>query len=245
MDSNLSSDQQQNPNKFSIKLISFIILVIIPGLIGYFLGKKQVSVQSINRLTPSVLVSPTIIKESVWETGNNNDVISSTENWKFYENKKIGISFKYPPELIVGEDIMNKTIKIYLGEMPSQVAHQTADGIYAPVEIDFFSNDALVDFINFEADHSITKAKTSFIEGVIGSFKRETLVKENIKVDNKKAIKYSGIYTSYSAMDEERHQTVLIETSEGIYAISRNFYIKSFSNNALLNTLISTFKFLK
>lgn len=244
MDNNPTTLKSQT-SKNSLSKLLILILVIISGLIGFFLGKKQVSVQSINRLTPSALVSPTIIKESVWETGNNNDVISSTENWKFYENKKIGVSFKYPPELIVGEDLINKTIKIYLGETSTQITHQTTDGIYAPVEIDFFSNETLVDFINFEADHSITKAKTSFIEGVIGSFKPETLVKENIVVDNKKAIKYSGIYTSYFAMDEERHQTVLIETSEGIYTISRNFYIKSFSNNVLLNTLISTFKFLK
>ncbi|MFH0979673.1 MAG: hypothetical protein V1803_01865 [Candidatus Roizmanbacteria bacterium] len=51
-------------NKFSFKLIFIFILsgltlIIISGLIGYLLGKKQISVQSINQLTPTPFVSPT------------------------------------------------------------------------------------------------------------------------------------------------------------------------------------------
>ena len=93
MENNIPLVKMQVFKKPSLKLM--LILIIISGIIGFFIGKKQVNVQSINRLTPTPFVSPTIIKETVWETNNNNEVIG-TENWKTYINKKNGYSIKYP-----------------------------------------------------------------------------------------------------------------------------------------------------
>lgn len=93
-------DENSTPKKSSLKLIlSFILagltLIIISGLIGFFLAKKQTNVQLINQLTPTPYVSPTSVQTIT---------IDETENWKTYTDPGDQFSFNYPPNYTLEND---------------------------------------------------------------------------------------------------------------------------------------------
>ena len=73
-------DNNPNPHKSFLKSILFlvlaaIVLIIISGLTGYFLAKKQTNVQLINQLTPTSSVFPILTQILPMD---------ETANWKTY-----------------------------------------------------------------------------------------------------------------------------------------------------------------
>lgn len=88
--------QKQNNIFLIILIIVSLVLIIITGIIGYYLGKKQVNIQSINRLTSTPIVSPTSISPTSKQIPTQSLTIDETEGWKTYEDTKNKFSLKYP-----------------------------------------------------------------------------------------------------------------------------------------------------
>lgn len=95
----------------SLLVLASFTLIIISGLVGYFLAKKT-NVELINRLDTSQNTSPT---PSVFPTPTQTLTIDGTKNWKNYEApdklKKLNINFsvKYPSNWFSSENNPNNT----------------------------------------------------------------------------------------------------------------------------------------
>lgn len=105
MDNNVVPNEVPNftpeVKKFNPILITSLILllVIISMTAGYFFGKKQISVQSINRLTPTSTVPTSVISSTSKQIPTQTLKIDETEGWKTYTNSNAQISFRYPSSL--------------------------------------------------------------------------------------------------------------------------------------------------
>jgi hypothetical protein len=233
-------------NKGKLSTLHLIALMVFIGLnilikIGFFLNSYQN--YSLKKTTENNKV---ITKNS--DTTNNVEII-----WKTYSSAVMKISFEYPSKLLmgvndgkVGETKDNQDIlyhKIYIGNKASQVAIPTADSIDAPFEIDFYPNNILIDY---SLGKPLNEAINEFKKNTISSYTPETLKTSSVSVGNKSATQYEGQYSSYLAMGNQFHKTVLIEINNGIFLINNNFVIggDAFSNT-VFERMISSFQFLK
>lgn len=232
---------------FNLIILMVIITLSILIKIGFFLNDYQyysIKKNFEKQIDKSDIISatPTITQKI------NNKII-----WKTYSSSTMKISFEYPSDLLIGVDDtkIGETKekvdilyhKIYIGNLKSQVAIPSADGIYAPFEVDFYSNNILIDYA---FNKPLNEAKNEFKQKSINSFTMDSLETKNILVDNKTATEYSGKYDPYLAMGDKYHRTVLIETDKGIYLIKNNFIIQEqFFSNDVINKIISSFKFLE
>lgn len=90
-------DNQFTP-KTSVRLITILViiglfLILILGVTGYYLAKKQSRVQPVDQLNESVSPAPTI---SSIPTQSLTITIDETKDWKIYTDNQYGFSFKYP-----------------------------------------------------------------------------------------------------------------------------------------------------
>ena len=92
------NSQFPTPNKNIFKILFFIFLglfLIVLSVLTYSLiNLKKSNIQSTSQITPTSTNAPTTIT-------------NETSDWKTYENKEIGISFKYPPILNLSEKLTN------------------------------------------------------------------------------------------------------------------------------------------
>ncbi|MEK7597853.1 MAG: hypothetical protein AAB441_04380 [Patescibacteria group bacterium] len=80
-------DKKSSLKLISIFILSGLTLIIVSGLIGYFLARKQISVQSKNQLTPTAFILP---------TSTQTLTSSGTEGWKTCTNLSYDFTIKYP-----------------------------------------------------------------------------------------------------------------------------------------------------
>lgn len=243
---------RKSHTKGQFSTFHLIILMVVIGLsilikVGFFLDyfqnysiKKKFEEQIVKNDDISALPTTTQQLEIV-----DNNII-----WKKYSNPIMKVSFEYPSQLLIGEDFVQDTNtnyyrKIYIGNEKSQIAVPTDDGIYAPFEIDFYSNDKLIEYA---LGKPLNEAIIEFKQSIINSFKpnpqEDFFETNNILVDGQPAIRYSGIYTEYFAMDNKFHETIFIQDKKGVYLINNNFIVQDqYFSHYTLNKIISSFKF--
>lgn len=110
--------ENQIKPKPSIKLIIIFItlglsLIIISGVTGYYLAKKQSnSIQSINQLTPTTSIPPTSVQTLT--------IANEMDRWNIYSNSTHYLSFKYPNNWTLNKkndsDSVNANLELKNGE---------------------------------------------------------------------------------------------------------------------------------
>jgi len=216
-------DNNQTPHKSFFKSILFfiltgVILIVISGLIGYFLGKRQINVQSINQLTPTPFVSPTSVQTLT---------IDETENWKSYTSNNLGLSFKYPSEYKAPEENSNYISLISPLNPEPNKGYELQNG-ELKIEIyvsDATPNESLIDLVKKKKEQSDSLGANVKI-----------LEEKEILVDGIKAIKQT-----WEGMGSG--QTILLINNNKEMGIIKYPAITSRDNE--FDQILSTFKFLE
>ncbi len=78
----------------TVNIISLSAIVILFGILGYFLLMKK------QDALPKIIPTPTPAEESVLGTATN--------DWKTYRNEKVGIEFKYPLNFSLHQELVGR-----------------------------------------------------------------------------------------------------------------------------------------
>lgn len=222
--------------KSSLKIfliIFFLGLIAIVGLTSYFISKKQSSVQSINRLAPTNI---------------------STINWKTYDFKQIGFSFKIPSDWTVlsNQDISSAKVKLEIINDNNPTGQYYNEKIISGPSF-FMGPKLLIEKYKLPEDYQKLSSLTTIING---NFLFNGLLNEKDYISGKTHSPKIKNNIKYTKLGVNNKVIILAELGlikEAFIPLS-NFGVGKFalilsaediSKFKILDQIVSTFKFLK
>lgn len=142
-----------NQKKSYLKILTgTIVSLVILGAIFYF-GKDSAFVKNLFNKTAPSTATPAItsIAEETVNIRQTLDVEKDTQDWKTYTNSEGFFSLKYPPDIILTEDIQTK--RVYF-PFSSKCVDDICEGVYLGSE-DLPEDTILEEFIdqNYSGDY--------------------------------------------------------------------------------------------
>jgi len=174
--------QTEQPKKSSFLVVLLSILLFISLVIaGFFAYQTQKLVNELQIIRNEELVTPTSVPSTEPTTDPTVDpFIEESNDWKKYTNAKIGFTLSYPSNWMMLSDVDQS---VNFGTKSSELNNFSVEyNIHSPYAVD----SGLDQISQIEAHKNYYLNSTSFADG--GG---KELSKQEIKVDGKRAIRYT------------------------------------------------------
>lgn len=239
--------EQPKQNNFIVILLSVLLLLVV-SVAGFFAFQTQKLVKELTLLksesAPIATSEPTI--EPV---ATDSSAVDPTANWKTYTNTKYGYTLKYPSNLTVGENGMasgnaNETTAVAI----YQEGKTTLESPRLTVSVRLDSKE--LESLSHEHFQKVSVTKLTNSEKETASKNLGLLISDPKIVNNYTksiffgldAYKYS--VNSNTVDDGAAEYLVPSETHNYIWLdFSNKHYLIAYTDNLIMNQILSTFKF--